>query len=101
MSMKVKSRLAERRRTRSNKAEGAAVKIVAHNDVRAAVERLERGRHRRQTGSKGPAARAAFQIGDATLVGAAGRIDRARVIVAFVPARDFPARRSKWRRSAS
>ena len=68
---------------------GAAVKIVAHHDVRAAVDRLERGRHRGQTGGESPAARAAFEIGDATFVGAASRIDRARVVVALMPAGTF------------
>ena len=89
MSMKVKSRFAERRRTRSNKSECSAVKIVADHDVRAAVQRVERGCHRRQTGGECPAARAAFQIGDATFVGEPRRIDRARVIVAFVLAGTF------------
>ena len=101
MSIKVKSRLAERRRTFSNKPEGAAVKIVAHDDMRAAVDHLERGRHRGETGSEGQPARSAFEIGDATFVGEPGRIDRARVIVAFVSSRGFPARTSTWRKSAS
>ena len=83
------------------KPEGAAVKIVAHDDVRTAVEPIERRRHRRESGGKGPAARAAFEIGDATLVGAARRIDRARIIVAFVPARAFLDVGRRLRKSAS
>ena len=66
------------------KPECSAVKIVARDNVRAAVEGIKRGRHRREPGGKSPAARAAFQIGDASFVSEPRRIDRARVIVAFV-----------------
>ena len=52
-------------------AERAAVKIIAHEHVRAAVERVERSRHRRESRGKSPAARAALQVSDATLVRAA------------------------------
>src|SRR4029453_10973510 len=52
MSMKVKSRLAERRRTFSKNRGGPPKKIVTPHDVGAAVDRLERGRHRGQTGSE-------------------------------------------------
>ena len=39
----------------------AAVKIVADDDVRTAVEQLKHGRHRGEAGRKGKTARAAFQ----------------------------------------
>ena len=67
----------------------AAVKIVADDDVRSAFEQIERGRHGRQTRRECKAARAAFQIGDAFFVGEPGRINRARIIVAFVLAGTF------------
>ncbi len=70
-------------------AKRAAVKIVACHDVAAAVERVEHGRHRRKSRGKRKRARAALEVRDATLEGAARRIDRARVVVAFVPARTF------------
>ena len=68
------------------KPERSAVEIVAHDHVRAAVEPVEDRGHPGETGRERPAARTAFEIGDATLVGAARGIDRARIIVALVPA---------------
>ena len=50
------------------KPECSAVKIVACDNVRTAVEGIKRGRHGREPGGKGPAARTAFQIGDAFFV---------------------------------
>ena len=45
MSMKVKSRFAERRPDFFLKAIGAAVKSITDQDVRTAVDCFERGRH--------------------------------------------------------
>ena len=63
---------------------GSAIKIVADNDVRTAVDQLKNRRHRRKTGGESPAARATFQIGDAPLVGETRRINRTRVIETFM-----------------
>ena len=57
------------------KPEGASVEIIAHHHVRTAVEPVQRRGHRREPRGEGPAARSAFEIGNATLVGAPGRID--------------------------
>jgi hypothetical protein len=66
------------------KPEGAAVQVIARNNMRAALEQLQHRRHRRQTGREREPARSAFQIGDALFVCQPGGIDRPRVIVAFV-----------------
>ena len=50
------------------KPERSAVKIVARDNMGAAVQGIEGGRHRGQSGSKGPSTRPAFQIGDAFFV---------------------------------
>ena len=71
------------------KAKSPAIQIVAHDHMRTAIEHIERSRHRSQTRGKSPAAHPAFQIGNATLVGQASRIDRAGIIVALMPARTF------------
>ena len=79
-------------RTSSNfveKTKCTAVKIVARDDVRAAVDQFERSRHCGEPRCEREPARAALQIGDAFFVGESGRINRACVIVAFVFARAF------------
>ena len=67
----------------------SAIKIVANDDVRTAVDELERGGHGGETGSECKTPRSAFEIGDTFFVSEPGRIDRARVIVAFMFARTF------------
>ena len=67
----------------------AAIEIIADDNVRSAFEQIERGRHGGESGSKGKTAGAALEIGNAFFVSKPGRIDRARIIVAFVFARTF------------
>lgn len=67
--------------------EAAAIEVVGRNDVRAGVEQLQHRRHRGQTGGERIAACAPFEHGNAALKGFAGRVLRARVLVAGVHAR--------------
>src|SRR3546814_16383888 len=63
---------------------GATVEIVHGDDVAAAVEAIQQGRDGGEAGGEGIAALAAFQVGDAALVGHARRVLRAAVLVALV-----------------
>ena len=64
-----------------------AVEIVAHDDVRAVVQQLERGGNGRQPGREGEGRLAVFQVGQAAFEGEAGGILRAAVIEALVDPR--------------
>ena len=68
-------------------AKGAAVEVVARDDVRAGVEQLEHRRDRRQARGEREACAAALQVGDAALEGEARRVVRAAVVEALVHAR--------------
>src|SRR2546421_5609087 len=57
--------------------------------MRSTFEQIERSRHGGESGSECKTACAAFEIGDALFVSKPGRIDRARIIVAFMFARTF------------
>jgi hypothetical protein len=63
-----------------------AIEIVARDDMRAGVERIEHRCHAGEPGGESESARAAFEAGDASLQRRAGRIAAARVIVALVHA---------------
>ena len=77
MSTKLKSRPALRRRTRSNG--GSCRRRVVHREhVVAAVEQFQQRGGGREPGCEREPAAAAFQTGDAALVGEAGRVVRAR-----------------------
>src|SRR5829696_6511897 len=65
----------------------AAVEVVGGDDVRAVVERIEQRRGRGEPGAEGEAGLAALEVGDAALEGHAGRVLRARILVALVDAR--------------
>ena len=52
----------------------------------AAVEQLEQGRRRRQSGTESEAAAAAFETGDAALIGETGRIVGPRIFETLVDA---------------
>ena len=66
--------------------ERAAVEVVHRDDVVAGCRASSSVADRRQAGGEGEAALAAFQVGDAALVGHARRVVRARVVVALVHA---------------
>ena len=63
---------------------GAAVKIVHRDHVAARIEQVQHRRCRGQAGGEGEAGAAAFQVRHAALVGHAGRVLRARVLVTLV-----------------
>ena len=86
-STKLKRWPALRLRTALEQAEGAAVDVVARDDVRAGVEQLEHGRDRGQAGGEREGLRAAFEVGDAALERPARRVVRAAVVEALVHAR--------------
>ena len=65
----------------------AAVHVVHRDDVTAGIERVEHGRGRGQAGREGVTLAAAFERGDAVLVGETGRVVRARVFEALMVAR--------------
>jgi hypothetical protein len=65
----------------------AAVHVVAGDDMRARFQQVEDGGGGSEAGGKGVATRAAFEVGDAALVGEARGILRARVFIALVYAR--------------
>jgi hypothetical protein len=65
-------------------AEGAAVDVVAGNDVRTGVDQLEHGGDRRQPRGEGEGLRPAFEVGDAALEREPGRVVRAAVVEALV-----------------
>ena len=65
----------------------AAVEIVHRDDVAAAVEQVEQGRRGREAGREREPAAAAFEAGDAALVGETGRIVGTRILEALVHAR--------------
>src|SRR5262245_47704409 len=67
----------------------AAIKVIAYEDMRTAVDRLKRGGHRSEPGGERPTARATLQISYTTFVGAPGGIDRARIVITFVPTGTF------------
>src|ERR1700730_18063045 len=69
--------------------ERPAVKIIADDNMRIALEQFENCRHRSEAGRKSKAARATFQIGYAFFVSEPRGIDRASVIEALVLARAF------------
>ncbi|MNI46815.1 hypothetical protein D3C73_1012990 [compost metagenome] len=65
-------------------AEGAAVQVVARNDVRAGVEQFEHRGNGRQPRGEGKAPGAAFEVGHAAFQRPARRVVRAPVVQAFV-----------------
>ena len=65
---------------------GAAVEIVHRDHMAARIEQIEHRARRGEARAERIAARAAFEIGNAALVGHARRILRAAVFVAFVHA---------------
>ena len=71
------------------KSKRSAVKIVANNDVRTTFEQIENRRLGRESGSDRNAARSALEISNAFFISEPGRINRPRVVVAFVLARTF------------
>ena len=86
-STKLKSSPAERSPHPLEQPPAAAIEIVHGDDMIAAVEQLQRRGGRRHAGGEGEAGGAALQIGDAALIGVAGRVLAARILVALVHAR--------------
>src|SRR5207248_9875159 len=62
----------------------AAVKIVAHDDMRTTFEHFQRSGHGSQPRCERKAACSAFQIGNTFFVSKPGRVDRACVVVTFM-----------------
>ncbi len=101
MSTKLKSRPAERRRTRSNKRNVPPYRSSLAKTWSPESSKSKRRRHRRQARGESESPYAALQIRHAAFVGESGRVVRSRVLKALCGRQGSPAHRWKSRRWAS